>query len=129
MNWICETIEKLQRYEEKKATVEKAEKELVQLEQDLASVQPGGEVAAGKRREELILTIREAKRWVNIVHSGMSVLDEAERLVLERFFVLPYEGSADRLCYDLGRRKSTVYRRRDAALRHLTLALYGVLDS
>lgn len=35
----------------------------------------------------------------------------------------------DRLCEELGLEKATVYRRRDAALRHFTLALYGVTES
>ncbi|MCD7860112.1 MAG: hypothetical protein LUH51_08170 [Firmicutes bacterium] len=38
-------------------------------------------------------------------------------------------GNVDRLCGDLACEQSTVYRKRDKALRHFTIALYGLTES
>jgi hypothetical protein len=38
----------------------------------------------------------------------------------------PERGNIERLCKELGMEASSVYRRRDSALKHFTLAFYGV---
>ena len=43
----------------------------------------------------------------------------------ERFYMCPEKGSVERLCSELGLESSSVYRKRDKALRRFTVALYG----
>ena len=78
-------------------------------------------------RDELKRRLREARLWVEIVDSGLSVLDDEERLALELCFIHKVKGSIDDLCYRLNVDTSAAYRRRDLALRRFTLALYGPL--
>jgi hypothetical protein len=48
---------------------------------------------------------------------------------LERFYIKPEKGAADRLASDLNLDVKTVYKRKDAALRHFTVSLYGGVES
>lgn len=80
-------------------------------------------------REELERALEQAKLWVDIVDGGLGVLDDEERLVLDRFYIHRARGNIDRLCEELGRAKSVVYDRRDAALRKFTIALYGCVEN
>ena len=80
-------------------------------------------------REELARTLRQAKAWVETVDAGLAVLDDEERLVLDRFYIRRAKGNVDRLCEELCREKSVVYARRDKALRHFTIALYGLVET
>ncbi len=124
MNWIEEAKEKLNRFDEKKRLVVSAGNELAQLEanEELTAEQLS-------RCDYLRGVIRSAKWWVQYVHSGMAMLDEEERLVLERFYIYPRKGNLDLLCYELDRQKSVVYVRRDKALHHFTLAMFGVIET
>lgn len=145
MDWKREAIDKLRCYEAKKTSFERAGAEMKRLEDDLTRIRSAtsdstpvvGDASAREdaivnniaHREELRLAMQEARRWVKIVDSGLSVLDEQERLVLDRFYIHRGKGNVDRLCAELGVEQSTVYRRRDSALRHFTLALYGVVEN
>ena len=81
------------------------------------------------RREELKLAMKEARSWVKIVDSGLAVLDEEERHILDRFYIHPAKGNVDRLCDELHLEKTRVYELKDKALRHFALALYGVVET
>lgn len=145
VDWKREAIDKLRCYEAKKTSAARAAEEYRRLEDENTSIRgalkDGTPVTGGcstredalvsniAHREELKLAIREARRWVRIVESGLAVLDEQERLVLDRFFIHPARGNVDRLCHELGVERSSVYNRRDRALRHFTFALYGVLET
>lgn len=80
-------------------------------------------------REELRLSLDQAREWVKRVEEGLAVLTPEERLVLDRFFIHPEKGAADRLAGDLHLDVKTVYRRKDAALLHFTISLYGGVES
>jgi len=41
----------------------------------------------------------------------------------------PAKGNVERLCVELYTEQSTVYRRKDVALRKFTIAMYGCLES
>lgn len=77
------------------------------------------------QREELERSLEQAKMWVALVEAGWEILTEEERLILERFYVHPERGAADRLAGDLSLDVKTVYKRKDAALRRFTISLYG----
>lgn len=145
MDWKREAADKLKCYEAKRTSLDRAQAELRRLEDDMTRIRSattdGTPVSGGTstredaivnniaRREELKLAMKEARAWVKIVDSGLAVLDEEERLVLERFYIHRAKGNVDRLCEELNVEKATVYRRRDGALRHFTIALYGVTEN
>ena len=81
------------------------------------------------RRDELKRRLKEARLWVAQVDKALAVLDDEERLVLDRFYIHRAKGAVEALCECLNLEKSAVYDRRDKALRHFTLALYGVTET
>ena len=56
------------------------------------------------------------------------VRENEEKLILHRLYIYPEKGGVERLCKELGMETSSIYRRRDKALKHFTLAFYGVTD-
>lgn len=145
MDWKKEAIDKLRQYEAKKQCVKIIPEEIKRLELEMANIRsatgdgtpmPGG----GSRREDMLLnnivlreelerTLEQAKIWVKEVDGGMEILNQTERQVLDRFFVHPEIGAADRLAGELGLDVKTVYRRRDSALRRFTVSLYGAVEN
>ena len=145
MDWKREAADKLKCYEAKRTSMERAREEVRRLEDDMTRIRSattdGTPVSGGTstredamvnniaRREELKVAMREASAWVKIVDGGLAVLDEEERHILDRFYIHRAKGNVDRLCDELHVEIATVYRRRDKALRHFTLALYGVVET
>jgi len=79
-------------------------------------------------REELARSLEQARKWVSLVDSGLEVLTDDERKVLDRFYIKPARGNVDRLCEEFGIEKSQVYARKDSALHHFTISLYGCAE-
>lgn len=145
MDWKKEAIDKLRQYTAKKQSLKSIPEEIKRLESEMANIrsaigdgtpmQGGGSRREDMllnnivRREELERTLDQAKIWVDLVDAGMEILNDTERLVLDRFFVHPERGAADRLAGDLGIDVKTVYHRRDAAIRRFTISLYGAVES
>ena len=145
MDWKKEAIDKLRQYTAKKQSLKSIPEEIKRLELDMVNIRSatsdgtpmpgGGSVREDMllnnivRREELERTLEQAKLWVKLVDAGMEILSEIERTVLDRFFVHPEVGAADRLAGELGIDIKTVYRRRDAALRRFTISLYGAVEN
>jgi len=145
MDWKREAVDKLRCYEAKRTSLERSAEEFCRLGDEMTSIRSamtdstpvqGGSstredimVNNIARREELRLARRDAARWVKMVDGALSVLDEDERLVLDRMYIHRAKGNVDRLCEELEREKPTVYRLKDRALRHFTLALYGVTEN
>ena len=141
MNWKHEAIEKLKEYEARVKSVKTIPNEIKRLELDALRIRSatgdGTPVRGGGsaredmllsnivHREELERALEMARMWVALVDAGMDPLTPEERLVLERFYMRPERGNVERLCQELGCEKSTVYNRRDKALRRFMLALYG----
>lgn len=145
MDWKREAMDKLRNYEAKKNSIPRAEEEIQRLESELVRIKSTSaddlHVSGGcdredavvnniATREELKLAIADASHWVDIVDSGLSELDDEERRVLDLFYINPAKGNVGRLRqeFDLND-DSSVYRRKDKALRHFTLALYGVIET
>ena len=141
MNWNFEAMEKLREYEARKQSLATIPDEIRRLELDYTRIRSatrdGTPVRGGGstredmllsnivHREELERALEMARMWVALVDAGMDPLTPEERLVLERFYMRPERGNVERLCQELGCEKSTVYNRRDKALRRFMLALYG----
>ena len=141
MNWKFEAIEKLKQYEAKKQSLTSIPDEIARLESAMQSIRSatvdGKPVKGGGsgredmmlsnivHREELERSLEQAKMWVALVDAGLETLSAEERLILNRFYIHPAKGNVDRLCGELGVEKSQVYARKDAALHHFTISLYG----
>ena len=61
--------------------------------------------------------------------AALAVLDDEERLILDKFYIHRAKGNVGDLCERLNVEQSTVYRKRDNALRRFTIALYGVTET
>ena len=145
MNWKKEAIEKLKEYNARKQAITSIPLEIAQLESAVRGIRSasadGVAISGGGsgredmllsnicKREELKRSLATAKVWVAQVEDAMSVLNQEERLVLDRFYINPARGNVDRLCGELNVEKSQVYARKDAALRHFTISLYGCAET
>lgn len=145
MDWKQEAMEKLRQYTARQSALEDIPNDIAALEieaeglrsarTDGISVKSSGTAREDRlignivRREELKLALTQARNWVNRVERGLNALDEEERLVLRMLYIQPAKGNVDRLCEILCVEQASVYRRRDKALRHFTLALYGCMES
>ncbi len=145
MDWKFEAIDKLKGYGAHKRALENIPDELARLKSayqhirsartDSTPVVGGGNTREDVmlsnivHRQELELTLRQAKLWVAVVDRALAILDDEERLVLGRFYIQRGKGNVQRLCDELRLEQSSVYRRRDSALRHFTLALYGITEN
>ena len=144
MNWKYEAMEKLKSYNAKKQALRSIPEEIARLELEMRSIRSaasdGTPVSGGGsgredrylsnivHREELSRSLEQAKVWVSLVDAGLAILSQEERLVLDRFYINPARGNVDRLCGEMGIEKSQVYARKDSALHHFTISLYGCTE-
>ncbi len=145
MNWKLEAIDKLKGYEAHRKALENIPREIKRLQNAFMSIRSattdGTPVSGGgstredamlsniAHREELERALKQDEAWVRMVDEGLNVLSAEERLVLERFYIYRAKGNVERLCEELSLEKTAVYDRRDKALRHFTIALYGICES
>ena len=145
MNWKREAVDKLKNYEARREALENIPKEIKRLESAYAGIRSattdGTPISGGGNtredsmlsnivhRDELKRRLKEARLWVAQVDKALAVLDDKERHVLDRFYIHRAKWAVEALCESLNLEKSAVYDRRDKALRHFTLALYGVTET
>ena len=103
MNWKREAIDKLKNYEAHREALENIPKEIKRLESAYAGIRsattddtlcPGAAIRGRHsmlsnivHRDELKRRLREARLWVAQVDKALAVLDDEERLVLDRFYI------------------------------------------
>lgn len=108
MDFKSETVARLQEYTSRKETCD-----------SLANHDTAGDS----------LLMEETKIWLRVMNRALSALTEDEFLVLYRMYINRKRNSIDRLCEELGLSdRRSVYKRRDRALRRLTIMLYGVVE-
>ncbi len=145
MKWDCEAIEKLKKYEKMKAALENIQAEIHRLELERTSIRSamadGAPVrGGGNRREDRLLTnivmreeldrqLARTREWVEMTDRGLACLDDEERLVLDRIYIHGHRGAVSQLMEELGLEKSQIYVRKENAIRHFTIALYGGVES
>lgn len=145
MNWKIEAIEKLKMYEAKRQALQSIPEEAARLKSSMSSIRSASAdsspvTGGGSGREDMMLSnivqreelrrsYTQAKRWVAAVEGALGVLTKEERLILDRFYITPEKNAADRLAGELLIDVKTVYRRKDAALRKFTVALYGEIEN
>lgn len=144
MNWKYEAIDKLKQYYAKQQSLTNIPAEISRLECAMRSIRSatadGTPVTGGgsgredmmisniAHRQELENAMEMAAAWVHTVNSALATLSPEERLILDRFYMNPAKGNVNRLCEELGVEKSQVYTKKDAALHHFTIALYGCTE-
>lgn len=145
MDWKSIAIEKLRDHEAKRRALESIPLELAQIESSMTSIRSsradGTPVKGGGsgyedrmlglivKKQELEDNLDRAQLCVDMVTGALQTLNQEERLILDRFYINAAKGNVDRLCGELCLEQSSVYRRKDAALRKFTIALYGVTES
>lgn len=145
MDWKREAADKLRKHEARKEAIRSIPEEIRMYEEafngirsasaDSTPVAGGGSTREDMmlsnivKREELKTALKQARRAVSIVDRGLATLTEEERLLLDRFYIHPAKGNVERICADLGVEKASAYRRRNEALQHFTIALYGITET
>lgn len=145
MRWDIEATAKLREYTARKAAIVSLPLEIKRLEADCGRIRSasadGTPVHGGGStredmllsniclREELTKQLADTQAWLEIVDRALAALTDDERLVLDRFYINPHKGSVDRLCDELSLERAGVYKRKDKALRHFTIVLYGKVES
>lgn len=141
MNWKSEAKEKLRRYSAMQQASVNIPAELERLEIDAQSIRaqsldsPSVVSGCSRRedallnniihRQELARTLHQAQIWLSSTDRALSALTEEENRILQRLYIYPEKGGVEQLCRELGVESSSIYRRRDRALKHFTLAYYG----
>ena len=144
MDFRREASEKLRSYTTKRDSLSRSAREIRRLELEfvrIKSASSGSTPVSGggskqedaminniALREEISAAMESTREWLSIVDDALASLDEEERKVLELMCMRRARGNLDRLCAELHIERSTAYRRRDVALKHFTLALYGVVE-
>lgn len=145
MDWKTEAIDKLRQYEAKRQALANIPREIALVESNMASIRSGrpdtvavsgGSYCRGDKllscivqKEELERNLDRAKIWVEQVEAALKVLDNDERKVLERMYIVREKYAADSLADELCIDVKTVYARKDKALHRFTVALYGSVES
>ena len=80
-------------------------------------------------RQQLKWSLEQAVNWTQQVSGALSGLTPEERLILQQMYILPQTGALNRLTEALNLERTSIYRRRDRALRKFTLNLYGWEES
>jgi len=145
MNWKDVAIERLRDYRAKKQALRNIPLEIEEMKSTMTSlrsarpdripVKGGGFSHEDKvlscvvRKEELQRALDRAKLSVDEITGALQILSQEEQLILDRFYINPAKGNVERFCVELYTEQSTVYRRKDVALRKFTIAMYGCLES
>ena len=145
MNWKNEAMERLRKYESMLLAAKNIPQEIRRLEELSVAIRSGraegcAVLSGGNRqeeklldnmmsRQELLWRLQQTESWIACMDRALGALTREEKLVLQRFYIRPEKGSVERLCSELGAETSTIYRKRDKALRQFTVALYGCEES
>lgn len=143
MDWKREATDKLQQLERMRHSLRRIPVELEGLREEMkslrsvdtakAAVRGGGWsddrlINALAQIKELEGVRRRTQLWIRSVESALDTLVAEDRLLLEELYVKK-DGSVEGVCEALYIQPSSVYRRREKALREFTLAMYGAVES
>lgn len=145
MNWKEEATQKLRSYETMQRALVNLPREIDRLEAEytgIGSQRFTGRITAREQRsreenmlnnivqrQELQWSLDQAKMWMQTVHNALDALEPDEKGVLQHLYICPDGGGLEGLCAKMCLEKSSIYRKRDSALRKFTLAMYGATES
>ena len=143
--WKYKAIDRLKDYPAQKAAILNIPDEIEALESQFTSIRSATTdstaVAGGGnkredmmlsnivRREELKMMLERARLYVRSVERGMEILNDDELRALNAMYVNRESGAVARLSEEFCEDERSVYRRLDKALRHFTIAMYGVTEN
>ena len=144
MNWKQEAKEKLQRYEAMRLATINIPQEMERLEIDAQAIRSAkfdntAVEGGGNRKEEALLNnilhrqelawaLQQAQYWLQTTDRALTALTNQEKQILHQLYIYPEKGGVERLCRELEMETSSIYRRRDKALKHFILAFYGIAE-
>lgn len=145
MDYKREMIDKLRNYQSRRASLEFTAKELERLDAEMTRIQSsmkdtapvsGGENHTEDRLVNLIMKKmeiesirRETEAWVLNLERALAALDEDERHIITVMCIESVRGAVEQLCNEFGEvDERTIYRKRNRALRHLTILYYGAIE-
>lgn len=139
--WKKQAMNDLEMYEARKQALINIPDQIRELEEKLTSIrsQTADSVSVkgggGSRddaylnnivaRDQLQANLEEARRAVSRVTGALSVLNQEEKEILERFYMRPEKGVAFNMADEMGIDRKTVYHRKDAALKKFAAAMYN----
>lgn len=145
MNWIREAEDKLRNYAAWQNAMKRTKAEIRRLESDFVSirsanvdstpVQGGGNTREEAmcsniaQRQELGILLEQTARKVAEVKATLELLQPEERDILEKMVIYYRKGNVEKVCAEMHMDRSTVYRKRDKALRHFGMAFYGAIET
>lgn len=145
MNWKTEATEKLRSYEIMRKALVNLPREIDRLEAEFTGIGAQRFTSAVTAREqrsreermlnnivkrqELQWSLDQARLWMQNVTEALDVLEPEEKGILQQLYISPEVGAMERMCEKLCLEKSSIYRKRDSALRKFTLAMYGATES
>lgn len=139
--WKKQAMNDLEIYEAKKQSLINIPDQIRELEEKMTSIrsQNAGSVSvkggSGSRddaylnnivtRDRLNANLEENRRFVNRVSNALSVLNEDEKKLLRRFYMVPEKGAVFNIADEKHVDRKTVYKWKDDALNKFTIAMYG----
>lgn len=139
--WKMKAINELQTLNARRAALKNIPGQIADLESRMAGIRSaaldgtpvkgggsGGEEAHLNNivaRDDLNASMENTKKSVARIDEALSALTPEENKLLERFYIFPERGAADRLAGEFGIDVKTVYKRNNAALLKFTKAMYG----
>lgn len=144
--WVQTAIDDLQRYEYRKIALENLTTKIKVLEAQFTTIRAArtdGEPVSGSQgnhREDVMLNnitmrdklkaqYRNTKADVVRTERALQALDDAEKRILELFYIRrPYD-HVGVLMSEMNIDRSEVYRRKDSAITKFTIASYGGTDT
>ena len=137
--------EKLRNYAAKKKSLDFTARELERINAEMTRInsatKDGTPVSGGtNHREDRIVNLimakqeildirKETESWVYNLETALGAMEDEEYHILDVMYINPVRGGVDMLCNELGcEEPSTVYRKKNRALKHLTMYYYGVLE-
>lgn len=119
MDWKAEAKQRLKSYESWKLALQTIPDELKRLQWEPETL------------EQLVLSqnlqrnLQQAQMCVFCVDRALQRLTPEQRQLLQGFYIHPKWGIANKLLMELGISKSTLYRKKDEALKCFAQAFYG----
>ena len=143
MNWKKQTVEELRRYSARKESLAHMEERIQALRYKRQSIKATSNTApvqggSNQMEDRLIDSFCEEDKlrynmqattiMIHGLEKALESLNPVQRKVLDRFYINPVKGHVECLCEELGKECAQVYRIKDAAIRELSIRMFGVLE-
>lgn len=142
MNWREEAVQRLSDYRYVRNSIRSMQNQIKQLQMEAEGIKsrsfdqisvPGN---AGRRedrllnnlvcRQQLEQAVEQADLWVQITDQALQSLMPEDKQLLDQIYIQGERANVTDIAAQMGMERSTIYRRKDEALRRFTVALYGV---